>query len=78
MGDCAKDEAFHNGSFFIDTANFYQAGESEQCIGEWMQARGNRDPLVLATKYTATYAPNIPSRATQPATPSSLRNLQTD
>lgn len=30
----------------IDRANFYQAGESEQWIGEWMQARGNRDQLV--------------------------------
>lgn len=94
MGDCAKDEAFQImdrfyglGGNFIDTANFYQAGESEQWIGEWMQARGNRDQLVLATKYTATYAPNtpLPSNTTgnslkslHRSIASSLRNLQTD
>ncbi|KAJ7761378.1 aryl-alcohol dehydrogenase [Mycena metata] len=36
----------------IDTANAYQAGESEEIIGEWAEARGNRDQLVIGTKYT--------------------------
>ncbi|KAJ6537780.1 aryl-alcohol dehydrogenase [Mycena capillaripes] len=36
----------------VDTANAYQAGESEKCIGEWAEARGCRDQLVIATKYT--------------------------
>ncbi|KAF5340611.1 hypothetical protein D9611_007423 [Ephemerocybe angulata] len=37
---------------FIDTANFYQNGTSEQFIGEWAEGRGIRDQLFIATKYT--------------------------
>ncbi|KAH9911611.1 NADP-dependent oxidoreductase domain-containing protein, partial [Epithele typhae] len=35
---------------FIDTANNYQDESSEEFIGEWMEARGIRDQIVLATK----------------------------
>ncbi len=43
------------GGNFIDTADSYGrsgagAGASEEIIGRWMQARGNRDELILATK----------------------------
>jgi aryl-alcohol dehydrogenase-like predicted oxidoreductase len=44
------------GGNFIDTADSYGrrgpggAGESERIIGRWMEARGNRDELVIATK----------------------------
>jgi len=47
------------GGTFIDTADIYTtwgprdmagAGESEEIIGRWMKARGNRDRIVLATK----------------------------
>ena len=47
------------GGNFIDTADIYSmwgprglsaAGESEEIIGRWMKARGNRDRIVLATK----------------------------
>ena len=47
------------GGNFIDTADIYTmwgprgmaaAGESEEIIGRWMTARGNRDRIVLATK----------------------------
>jgi aryl-alcohol dehydrogenase-like predicted oxidoreductase len=45
------------GGNFIDTADIYSrwvpnnpGGVSEQMIGRWMKARGNRDQLVLATK----------------------------
>lgn len=44
------------GGNFIDTADSYGRrgpggpGESERIVGRWMQARGNRDQLVLATK----------------------------
>jgi aryl-alcohol dehydrogenase-like predicted oxidoreductase len=44
------------GGNFIDTADSYGrrgpggAGESERIIGRWMQARGNREELVIATK----------------------------
>ncbi|KAK5077122.1 hypothetical protein LTR64_005398 [Lithohypha guttulata] len=57
-GECSKDAAYaildhfyKNGGNFIDTANVYQAGQSEEWLGEWMAARGNRDELVIATKY---------------------------
>jgi aryl-alcohol dehydrogenase-like predicted oxidoreductase len=43
------------GRNFIDTANNYQEEESETWLGEWMTARGNRDQLVIATKYMADY-----------------------
>ena len=33
----------------------YQDEQSEMWIGEWMQKRGNRDEIVLATKYTGSY-----------------------
>ncbi len=45
------------GGGLIDTADSYSAwvdgnsgGESEEIIGDWMAARGNRDDLVIATK----------------------------
>jgi aryl-alcohol dehydrogenase-like predicted oxidoreductase len=34
----------------IGSANNYQNEESEQWIGEWMEERGNRDQMVIATK----------------------------
>ncbi|WWC65012.1 uncharacterized protein I303_107626 [Kwoniella dejecticola CBS 10117] len=40
------------GGNFIDTANNYQDEQSEIIIGEWMEKRGIRDEIVLATKYT--------------------------
>jgi aryl-alcohol dehydrogenase-like predicted oxidoreductase len=43
------------GGNFIDTANNYQGEESEQWIGEWMKKRGNRDQMVIATKYSTNY-----------------------
>src|SRR4051812_42549969 len=46
---------FEQGGNFIDTANTYNQGESEALIGEWMQSRGNRDQMVVATKYTSGY-----------------------
>ena len=45
------------GGTFIDTADIYSVwspgnpgGVSEEIIGRWMKARGNRDQLVIATK----------------------------
>lgn len=48
------DTFYEAGGNFIDTANNYQAEESEQIIGEWMETNGNRDEMVIATKYTAS------------------------
>jgi len=35
---------------FIDTADVYGRGESENLIGEWLEKRGARDKIILATK----------------------------
>lgn len=44
------DAYFDMGGNFIDTANNYQDESSEQFLGEWMEKRGIRDQIVLATK----------------------------
>ncbi|KAH9849839.1 norsolorinic acid reductase [Lenzites betulinus] len=46
------DTYYEGGGNFIDTANVYHDGQSERIIGAWAAARGNRDQLVIATKYT--------------------------
>ncbi|KAJ7677888.1 aryl-alcohol dehydrogenase [Mycena polygramma] len=46
------DAYFDAGGNHIDTASNYQNGSSEEFIGEWMEARGYRDQVVIATKYT--------------------------
>lgn len=62
MGEMDKEKSFklldyyfESGGNFIDTANNYQNEDSETWIGEWMQARKNRDQLVIATKFTTDY-----------------------
>ncbi|KAJ9109372.1 hypothetical protein QFC21_000702 [Naganishia friedmannii] len=62
MGSMNKEQSFklldtfaEAGGNAIDTANNYQNEESEQWIGEWMEARGNRDQMVIATKFTTSY-----------------------
>ncbi|KAK9242292.1 norsolorinic acid reductase [Lipomyces tetrasporus] len=62
MGECTKETAFAildrfygAGGNFIDTANMYMNGESEQWLDEWMAARGVRDDLVIATKYSTSW-----------------------
>lgn len=61
-GICSKESAFEildffvsQGGNFIDTANTYRHGESEMWLGEWLAQRGNRDDMVIATKYTTGY-----------------------
>ena len=48
------------GGTFIDTANIYSAwssdsyaGKTEEIIGRWLEARGNRKTIILATKVRA-------------------------
>jgi aryl-alcohol dehydrogenase-like predicted oxidoreductase len=38
------------GGSFIDTADVYSAGASEEIIGRWLARRGSRDEIVVATK----------------------------
>jgi len=49
------DAFYEAGGNFIDTANNYQDESSEEFIGEWSEARGIRDQLVIATKYTTNF-----------------------
>ncbi|KAI8989167.1 hypothetical protein BD414DRAFT_415083 [Trametes punicea] len=49
------DAYYEAGGNFIDTANSYQDESSEEFLGEWMELRGNRDQLVIATKYTINF-----------------------
>ncbi len=62
LGSVSKSTAFEildyfysQGGNFIDTASNYKNGQSEQWLGEWMAERGNRDEIVLATKYTSGF-----------------------
>ncbi|CAD6448690.1 19cbb193-7710-4eed-a20a-b2c55a070933 [Sclerotinia trifoliorum] len=62
MGECDQKQSeeildyyYSAGGNFIDTANHYQNGESEQWVGEWAEKRGIRDQLVIATKYTTSF-----------------------
>ncbi|KAF9074593.1 Aldo/keto reductase [Rhodocollybia butyracea] len=49
------DTYFDMGGNFIDTANNYQDESSEEFIGEWMEKRGIRDQLFVATKFTTNF-----------------------
>ncbi|KAI0091508.1 aryl-alcohol dehydrogenase [NADP(+)] [Irpex rosettiformis] len=49
------DAFYEAGGNFIDTANNYQDEASEEYIGEWIEKRGIRDQIVVATKYTTNY-----------------------
>lgn len=62
MGSMSKEQAFNlldafykAGGNFIDTANNYQNEQSEEWIGEWMETRGVRDEMVIATKFSTNY-----------------------
>ena len=62
MGACNQkttenilDTFYESGGNFIDTANNYQNEQSEMWIGEWMKKRGNRDQMVVATKFTSCF-----------------------
>jgi len=49
------DAFYEAGGNFIDSANNYQNEQSEEWLGEWMEKRGVRDQIVVATKYTTNY-----------------------
>jgi len=84
------DSAFEHGLSFLDTADAYPLGgsletigETERIIGRWMQQRGNRQDLILATKcWAPTHrGPNAHGLSRQHILDSidaSLERLQTD
>ncbi|NQT52881.1 aldo/keto reductase, partial [bacterium] len=44
------DDAVAVGCTTLDTAHVYGGGNSERAIGQWMDARGNRDAIVVLSK----------------------------
>ena len=71
------------GGTFVDTADQYNAGVSEEIVGRWIKARGNRNDIVLATKVYNPHGPGPNERGLsrihiQQAVETSLKRLQTD
>ena len=72
------------GGNFIDTADGYQGGQSEELTGKFIQDRGLRDQVVLATKFTFNPKPGNPNaggngrKNIYRALEASLRRLKTD
>ncbi|MFC5924006.1 aldo/keto reductase [Micromonospora vulcania] len=72
------------GGNFIDTADFYTAGESESIIGRLIAKTGVRERLVLTSKATNTVDPTDPNASgngrkhIMRAVEASLRRLGTD
>lgn len=75
--------AIDAGINFIDTANVYNAGESERVVGAALQQNGKRDQIVLATKVYGVMGEGLNERGASryhiiQACEDSLRRLQTD
>ncbi|WP_262401386.1 aldo/keto reductase [Actinomadura sp. CNU-125] len=76
------DTYVERGGNFIDTANTYTDGSAERQLGEF--TRGDRESLVLATKYTTLRRPGDPNSAGShrksmfASVEASLRRLNTD
>jgi aryl-alcohol dehydrogenase-like predicted oxidoreductase len=83
-GDARRlfDRYVDRGGNFIDTANNYTNGTSEQLVGKF--AQGRRDRLVIATKYSLLARPGDPNSAGNHrksmihSVETSLRRLDTD
>jgi aryl-alcohol dehydrogenase-like predicted oxidoreductase len=72
------------GGNFVDTANIYAQGRSEEQLGKFIQETGSRERLVLATKFSGPTGPGDPNafgngrKNILAALEASLRRLQTD
>ncbi len=71
------------GGTFLDTANVYNNGVTEEIVGRWIKARGVRDEVVLATKVFGATGDGPNERGLSrihihQAVEASLRRLQTD
>lgn len=70
------------GGNFLDTANKYHNGETEEYLGRWL--KGRRDSMVVATKYSLAMDHSDPNAAgnhrknMMQAVEKSLKRLQTD
>ena len=73
-----------SGGNFIDTADGYTGGTSERMVGQFINDRGLRDRVVLATKFSFNADPANPNaggngrKNIHRALEGSLRRLQTD
>ena len=77
--DCFVDR----GGNLIDTADAYSLGGSEEVRGRWLQQRGRRDRVLVATKVHGVTGPGpndggLSRLHIQHAVEASLRRLQTD
>ena len=78
------DNYIEAGGNFIDTANVYTEGRSEELLGKFITDRGIRERLVLATKFTFNPDPGDPNaggngrKNIYRAVEDSLRRLNTD
>lgn len=78
------DRALDAGINFIDTANVYNRGRSEEVVGKALKQNGKRDRVVLATKVHGRMADDDPNawgnsrRHIIQQCEASLRRLQTD
>lgn len=84
LGECTKETAFEmldyfysQGGNFIDTAVNYQFNESEQWLGEWMESRGKRDEMVVATKFTGSQTSHVPGLLQSNFGGNSAKNIHT-
>ena len=70
------------GGNFLDTANKYHGGETEEIVGRWLE--GKRDDMVVATKYTLSMQSENPNasgnhrRNLVRSVEASLKRLRTD
>ena len=77
------DRYLEAGGTFIDTADVYSRGVSEEIIGRWLSDRGMRDDVVVATKARFSMSDDPADRGAgraylQRALESSLRRLGVD
>jgi aryl-alcohol dehydrogenase-like predicted oxidoreductase len=78
------DRYLEAGGNFIDTADLYTEGHSEELLGQFISERGERDRIVLATKFTFNGEPGNPNaggngrKNIYRALEGSLRRLRTD
>ncbi|MBT2748838.1 MULTISPECIES: aldo/keto reductase [unclassified Lysobacter] len=76
------DAYLERGGNYLDTANFYTGGSSETLLGQF--ARGRRDRLVIASKYSLCTDPGDPNaggnhrKNLRQSVDASLRRLDTD
>jgi aryl-alcohol dehydrogenase-like predicted oxidoreductase len=95
-GHAQMDYALDRGINFFDTAELYAIppkpetqGATEQIIGSWFKARGNREKVILASKITGrsdmawhrsypVAETRLDGRAIDDAVENSLKRLQTD